>query len=154
MHFEQMLKVGAAAIVRRGVDGWELLSARRTEPPVVAGKWEFPGGKIEDGETQQQCVLREIREELGVDLVLHERVDGPLEGFWPLTERIAFSLWLATIVDGQQPEILEDHDAIEWLPAHDLFRVEWVPADIPLVQRLSGLLADDAAMGNVTQKRG
>ena len=154
MHFEQMLKVGAAAIVRRGADGWELLSARRTEPPVVAGKWEFPGGKIEDGETQQQCVLREIREELGVDLVLHERVDGPLEGFWPLTERIAFSLWLATIVEGQQPVILEDHDAIEWLPAHDLFRVEWVPADIPLVQRLSGLLADDAAMGNVTQKRG
>ena len=154
MQFEQMLKVGAAAIVRRSANGWELLSARRTEPPVVAGKWEFPGGKIEDGETQRECVLREIKEELGIDVILHERVDGPLHGFWPLTERIAFALWIVTIVAGQEPVILEDHDAIEWLPADDLFRVEWVPADVPLVQRLAGLLADGAAMENVTQNRG
>ena len=150
MHFEQMLKVGAAAIVRRTDSGWELLSARRTEPPVVAGKWEFPGGKIEDGETQEQCVLREIKEELGIDVVPHQRIDGPLDGFWPLTERIAFALWLVTIVAGQEPVILEDHDAIEWLPADDLFRVEWVPADVPLVQRLEGLLRDAAAMEKVT----
>lgn len=154
MQFEEMLKVGAAAIVRPTTSGWELLSARRTEPPVVAGKWEFPGGKIEDGETQQECVLREIKEELGIDVILHERLDGPLLGFWPLTERIAFSLWIVTIEHGQEPEILEDHDAIEWLPAHDLFRVDWVPADVPLVQRLSGLLADGSAMEKVTQNRG
>ena len=154
MQFDDMLKVGAAAIVRRGIDGWELLSARRTEPPVVAGKWEFPGGKIEDGETQEACVLREIKEELGVDVLLHERVEGPLHGFWPLTERIAFALWIVSVVDGQSPVILEDHDAIEWLPATDVFRVEWVPADIPLVQRLQGLLLDDAAMEIVTAKRG
>ena len=154
MQFEQMLKVGAAAIVRPTAAGWELLSARRTEPPVVAGKWEFPGGKIEDGETQEACVLREIKEELGIDVVLHERVEGPLHGFWPLTERIAFALWIVTVVPGQEPEILEDHDAIEWLPAHDLFRVEWVPADVPLVRQLSGLLADDAAMRSVVQRRG
>ena len=154
MDFEQMLKVGAAAIVRRTSTGWELLSARRTEPPVVAGKWEFPGGKIEDGETQEECVLREIKEELGVDVVLHQRVDGPLHGFWPLTERIAFALWIATIVAGQEPVILEDHDAIEWLPANELFRVEWVPADVPLVKQLAALLTNDTAMGNVTQNRG
>ena len=154
MQFEHMLRVGAAAIVRRTASGWELLSARRTEPPVVAGKWEFPGGKIEDGETQEDCVLREIKEELGIDVILHERVEGPLHGFWPLTERIAFALWIVTIVPGQEPVILEDHDAIEWLPADDLFRVEWVPADLPLVQRLEGMLADDLAMEIVTQKRG
>ena len=154
MQFDQMLKVGAAAIVRRGASGWELLSARRTEPPVVAGKWEFPGGKIEDGETQEACVLREIKEELGVDVVLHERVEGPLNGFWPLTERIAFALWIVSVVEGQTPVILEDHDAIDWLPADDLFRVEWVPADIPLVKQLAGLLADHDAMENVVAKRG
>ena len=154
MRFEQMLQVGAAAIVRRTDAGWELLSARRTEPPVVAGKWEFPGGKIETGETQEACVLREIKEELGIDVILHERVEGPLNGFWPLTERIAFALWLVTIVTGQEPVILEDHDAIEWLPAHDLFRVDWVPADVPLVKLLSSMLLDDVALGKVTQKRG
>lgn len=153
MQFEQMLKVGAAAIVRRGASGWELLSARRTEPPVVAGKWEFPGGKIEDGETQEACVLREIKEELGVDVILHEHVDGPLEGFWPLTERIAFALWIVSIVDGQSPVILEDHDAIEWLPADDLFRVDWVPADIPLVKHLERLLLDESAMDSVMRTR-
>ena len=154
MQFEQMLKVGAAAIVRRTDAGWELLSARRTEPPVVAGKWEFPGGKIEDGETQEECVVREIKEELGIDVVLHERVEGPLDGFWPLTERIAFALWIVTVVAGQEPVILEDHDAIEWLSADDLFRVEWVPADVPLVKRLEGLLRDAASMEKVTQNRG
>ena len=154
MQFEQMLKVGAAAIVRPGSGAWELLAARRTEPPVVAGKWEFPGGKIEDDETQEQCVLREIKEELGIDVVLHERVDGPLHGYWPLTERIAFALWIVTIRDGQEPVILEDHDAIEWLPANDLFRVDWVPADIPLVKQLAPMLADDQRMREVTFQRG
>ena len=136
------------------VDGGRVLAAQRSSTSSLPNMWEFPGGKIEDGETQEECVLREIKEELGVDVVLHQRVDGPLHGFWPLTERIAFALWIATIVAGQEPVILEDHDAIEWLPANELFRVEWVPADVPLVKQLAALLTNDTAMGNVTQNRG
>ncbi len=60
--------VVGAAIVRDG----RLLAARRTEPPGLAGGWELPGGKVEPGETDREALLREIREELGVDVVLHD----------------------------------------------------------------------------------
>lgn len=135
-----MLRVGAAAIVRRGDAGWELLSARRTEPPVAAGLWEFPGGKIDPGESPEQCIRREILEELGIDLVLHEQIVGPLQGYWQLTENIAFVLWLCTVVDGQEPVILEDHDAIAWLGVGTLESVPWIPADLPLVRLMADVM--------------
>ncbi len=131
-----MLKVGAAAIVRRTDAGWELLSARRTEPPVAAGLWEFPGGKIEDGETPEECIRREILEELGVDVHLHEQIVGPLRGYWWLSERIAFNLWLCTVADGQEPQLLEDHDALAWLDVEALYSVPWIPADLDIVREL------------------
>lgn len=142
-----MLKVGAAAIVRRGATGWELLSARRTEPPVAAGLWEFPGGKVDPGESVPETVRREIREELGVDVELREHIVGPLHGFWKLTERIAFELWLCTVEEGQDPVILEDHDALAWLGVHDLFSVPWIPADEPLVRLVGELLRQADASG-------
>ena len=140
MRFEDMLKVGAAAIVRPSESGWQLLTARRTEPPVAAGLWEFPGGKIDPGETPEECVVREIREELGVDVHLHEHIAGPLHGWWQLSGRIAFSLWLCTIPDGREPELLEDHDALAWLSADSLFTVPWIPADEVIVRHLEGML--------------
>lgn len=136
MEFSEMLQVGAAAIVRRGADGWELLSARRTEPPVAAGLWEFPGGKREDGESVEECIRREILEELGVPLVLHEPIPGPLQGAWPLNERIAIHLWLCTIDGEVEPQLLEDHDALAWLDADHLFTVPWIPADEVIVRAL------------------
>ncbi len=135
-----MLKVGAAAIVRQGETGWELLSARRTEPPVAAGLWEFPGGKVDPGESAPDAVRREIREELGVDVELREQIVGPLRGFWQLTERIAFELWLCTIRGGAEPVILEDHDAIAWLSVDELPSVPWIPADEPLVRLVGDAL--------------
>lgn len=135
-----MLKVGAAAIVRRADAGWQLFSARRTEPPVAAGLWEFPGGKMEPGETAEECIRREIREELGVDVVLHEQLVGPLHGYWPLSERIAFSLWLCTIDGDAEPQLLEDHDAMAWLGVDELYAVPWIEADEVIVRELEGLL--------------
>ena len=136
MEFDQRLKVGAAAIVRRGEHGWELFSARRTEPPVAAGLWEFPGGKVDPGETLEQCIVREIKEELGVDVVLHEHIPGPLRGYWPLGDRIAIGLWLCTIVPNQEPMMLEDHDAIAWLDVDALYSVPWIPEDEVIVREL------------------
>jgi 8-oxo-dGTP diphosphatase len=148
VEFEDMLKVGAAAIIRHDADaGWQLLSARRTEPPVAAGMWEFPGGKVDPGETARECVLRELREELGIDVVLHEQIVGPLQGWWELVEHIAFELWLCTVADGQVPVILEDHDALAWLSVDELESVPWIPADLPLVQLLAVVLADANASG-------
>ena len=150
-----MLKVGAAAIVRRGDAGWQLLTARRTEPPVAAGLWEFPGGKVDPGETPEQCVLREIREELGVEVHLHEHIAGPLHGWWQLSERIAFSLWLCTIDGDTEPQLLEDHDALAWLSADELYTVPWIPADLVIVRELEAVLrtADTTATFPTTISR-
>lgn len=143
-----MLKVGAAAIVRHdAAAGWQLLSARRTEPPAVAGLWEFPGGKVEQGETAEECVRRELREELGVDLVLHQPLPGPLAGYWELLPNIAFAFWLCTIADGREPQMLEDHDAIAWLGVDALEEVPWIPADLPFVHHVGEILARANASG-------
>jgi 8-oxo-dGTP diphosphatase len=147
VEFERMLKVGAAAIVRESASGWELLTARRTEPPVAAGLWEFPGGKIDPGEFAPDAVRREIREELGVAVDLREQIVGPLHGFWQLTDRIAFELWLCTIVDDAEPVILEDHDALAWLGVDALFSVPWIPADAPLVRLVGEMLGRANASG-------
>ena len=137
-----MLQVGAAAIVRHDAEaGWQLLSARRTEPPVAAGLWEFPGGKVERGETPEQCILREIKEELGVDVELRQLVAGPDAGQWHLLEHIAFTFWLCTIAEGQVPQMLEDHDAIAWLAVDELESVPWIPADLPVVRTLAEIMA-------------
>lgn len=144
-----MLKVGAAAIVRHDAGaGWQLLSARRTEPAAVAGLWEFPGGKVEIDETAKQCVRREIREELGVDLVLHEQLLGPLHGYWELLPSIAFAFWLCTVPDGQEPQLLEDHDALAWLSVETLDSVPWIAADLPVVRVLGEILRRANASGS------
>lgn len=133
-----MILVAGAAIIRRGPDGvLRLLSARRTEPPIAAGRWEFPGGKIEAGETPEQAVHREILEELGVRIRLLEHLDGPEDGCWRLTERILFHLWLAETVDDAIPLPLEDHDELRWLAADECFDVPWIEADEPLVRLIA-----------------
>lgn len=150
MHFDDMLKVGAAAIVRHDPDlGWSLLSARRTEPPVAAGLWEFPGGKVDPGETVEGCVIREIKEELGVDVTLIERIVGPMHGYWQLGERIAIALWLCSIPAEQEPVMLEDHDAIAWLNVETLYSVPWIPADEIIVREIEVALRNANRTGSI-----
>jgi 8-oxo-dGTP diphosphatase len=117
--------VVGAAIVERG----RLLAARRSEPPALAGGWEFPGGKVEAGETDEQALVRECREELGVEIELCDRVGGD----WPLQPGVALRVWFARLVDGV-PEPIEDHDALRWLGRDELFDVAWLPADLPVVE--------------------
>ena len=112
--------VVGAAIVRDGL----LLAARRTEPPHLAGGWELAGGKVEAGETDEEALVREVREELGVTVALGVRVGGD----WPLG-RYVLRVWLATIVDGAEPGPVEQHDAVRWVDLDDLTAVEWLPGD-------------------------
>jgi len=112
--------VVGAAVVRDGL----LLAARRTEPPALAGGWELPGGKVEDGETDEAALVREVREELGVDVVLGARVGGE----WPLG-RYVLRVWLATVVGDADPAAVEQHDAVRWVHPDDLDEVAWLPGD-------------------------
>ncbi|TBO54839.1 (deoxy)nucleoside triphosphate pyrophosphohydrolase [Streptomyces kasugaensis] len=91
-------------------DRGRLLAARRSAPPSLAGRWELPGGKVEDGETPEQALERELREELGVEVAAMERIPGE----WPLGPGFVLQVWTARLVSGE-PQPLQDHDELRWL---------------------------------------
>ncbi|MGH8889786.1 MAG: NUDIX domain-containing protein [Acidothermaceae bacterium] len=140
--------VGAAI-----VDGGRVLAARRIGPPALAGKWELPGGKVDAGETDEAALVRECREELGIDVILGRRVGGD----WPIGEHGQLRTWLATISNGE-PE-LRDHSEFRWLRIDELFDVDWLPADLPIIEKLASLMldivsADDENLGGVVRLPG
>ena len=118
-----------------------LLTARRTEPPELAGGWELPGGKVEPGEEPLDALHREIREELGVAIELGTLLEGPLAGGWPLGGRYVIQVWLARVTVGG-PRALEDHDQLRELTRAELYAVAWLPADLPIVRAVEALMSD------------
>lgn len=112
-----------------------LLAARRSAPAALAGGWEFPGGKVDEGESHEMAMHRELLEELGVHVHLGDEVPGPQDGGWPLGENYLMFVFLAVITSGV-PAPLEDHDELRWLPLDDLFDVGWLRDDLPIVHLL------------------
>ena len=123
--------VVAAAVVDDLVAPRRLLAARRSAPVDLAGMWELPGGKVEPGEDPAAALHREIREELGVGLVLGALLPGPLAGDWPINDRLRLRVWLA-LTDGE-PRPLLDHDVLRWVDAPGAAALRWLPADGPIV---------------------
>jgi 8-oxo-dGTP diphosphatase len=123
---DPLVIVGAAIVA----DG-RVLGCERAEPPETAGRWEFPGGKVEPGENELDALVRECEEELGVKVAIGERVgtDVPLAHGWALLR-----VWLATLVSGD-PQPLE-HRSLRWLGIDELDTVPWLPADAPIVAEL------------------
>jgi 8-oxo-dGTP diphosphatase len=124
----------AAVII---VDG-RVLGAERSAPPEVAGRWEFPGGKVEPGETDAQALARECREELGARVRVGERVGPDV----PLAHgRAVLRVFRVELLDGDMPQALE-HTAMRWLSVDELDSVPWLPADRPIVAELRSLLPE------------
>jgi 8-oxo-dGTP diphosphatase len=120
-----------------------LLAARRTAPPQFAGMWEFPGGKVEAGESPESALHRELREELGIGVVLGAELDAPDPAGWPLNERAVMRVWFAEVADGD-PRPLEDHDELRWVSIPDgdeALSLPWIPADLPIVRALLASVA-------------
>jgi 8-oxo-dGTP diphosphatase len=122
----------AAAIMTDG----RVLACERSFPPEVAGRWEFPGGKVEPGESDQVAVARECSEELGVRVEVGERIGPDV----PLAHgRAVLRVFAARLLDGDEPRALE-HTSMRWLAAGELDGVDWLPADRPIVAELRTLL--------------
>ncbi|MER7567636.1 (deoxy)nucleoside triphosphate pyrophosphohydrolase [Streptomyces sp. NPDC097941] len=117
-------------------DGDRLLAARRSAPPELAGRWELPGGKVEPGESPQQALVRELREELGVEAEALERVPGE----WPLRPPYVLQAWRARLLPGSaDPEPLQDHDALRWLTPQEFGDVNWLDQDVEAIGALKAL---------------
>ena len=125
--------VVGAALLRD--DPPRVLASRRTEPPRLAGLWEFPGGKVEPGESDEQALVRELREELGVTAEVGDRLGPDL----PIGDTAVLRVYTARITAGEP--VLVDHDEHRWLTAAELDDVPWIPVDLPLVDELRALLS-------------
>ncbi len=123
----QLVRVAAAVIV--GENGAVLL-ARRRAGRTHAGLWEFPGGKLEPGETPEVCLARELREELGVEVEVGGYIASGRTG------EIELLGYRARIVAGEPR--LSDHDAIAWVAPGQLAGYAMPPADLPIAAAVAG----------------
>ncbi len=119
-------QVVGAAIVRDG----RVLAARRTAPAAAAGRWEFPGGKVEPGEAPEGALVREVAEELGCRV----EVTGWLPGTVPIGDGHELVVAVARLREGEPAPV--EHDATCWLAAADLSDVDWLEPDRPFLPSL------------------
>jgi 8-oxo-dGTP diphosphatase len=124
---DRIVVVGAALL-----DGGRLLAARRSAPADLAGRWELPGGKVEPGEAPAAALVRELREEIGVEVAVG-RIWDVLFHAYPAFDLVML-VYACRIVSGD-PRAVEVAD-LRWLPPDELPAWDILPADRPLVQRL------------------
>ncbi len=118
-----MALVVVAAAIRRG---GQVLAAHRLRPEIG---WEFPGGKVEAGETQPDALAREIREELDTEIAVGARLGEAGD------DRIRLVLYAATLT-GAEPRARHDHDALRWVGVDELDGLEWLSIDRQLLAHL------------------
>lgn len=94
--------------------------------------WEFPGGKIEENETPQEALVREIREELDTEIAVGDLFDT-VEYDYP-DFHLSMKCYICTVVSGNL--VLKEHEAAQWLNRENLDSVDWLPADLDLIRKL------------------
>lgn len=127
------VQVTAAVLLEQG----RLLAARRRPEAARGGQWELPGGKQEPGETLQDCLRRELREELGIEVEVGEPLLSVTHDYPDLRVRL-HGLRCRWVAGELRPAA---HDRVRWLDADQLFNVRWCAADLPIVERLRAELS-------------
>lgn len=126
------IRVVAAIIKAVNDNGEPIVFATQRGYGDLKGGWEFPGGKIEEGETPREALKREIMEELETEITVGELIDT-IEYDYP-TFHLSMDCFWAEIVSGDL--VLTEHAAAKWLTKEELNSVEWLPADITLIDKI------------------
>ena len=123
-----LLKVTAAVLEKDG----KFLIAKRKKDDVLGGLWEFPGGKIEEGETAEKCLARELKEELDITVEVGELITSNKHkyphGYFEL------KAYRVKYISGEI--VLNDHDDFKWVTVDEMDNFEFPPADIPIIKEL------------------
>lgn len=126
MNTPKHLHVACAIIERDGL----VLAAQRSSTMSLPDKWEFPGGKIDLGESPEECLQRELVEEMGIHVHAGESLP-PSTHLYP-TFAITLHPFVCAIESGEI--VLHEHAALIWLPPDKLHTLDWAEADLPVIQ--------------------
>lgn len=126
------IKVVAAVITSTEKNGEPIIFATQRGYGEFKGGWEFPGGKIEKGETPQEALKREIMEELDTEIAVGELIKT-IEYDYPAFHLSMDCFW-CEIIKGDL--VLKEHEAARWLDKETLNSVEWLPADVELIGKI------------------
>ncbi|MDE6024624.1 MAG: (deoxy)nucleoside triphosphate pyrophosphohydrolase [Lachnospiraceae bacterium] len=126
------VRVVAAVLKTINQNGKPIIFATQRGYGDFKGGWEFPGGKIEKGETPQQALVREIMEELDTTINVGELIDT-IEYDYP-TFHLSMDCFWSEVISGDL--VLKEHEAARWLTREELDSVQWLPADIGLISKI------------------
>ena len=127
------IQVVAAVIKETATCGEPIIFATQRGYGEFEGKWEFPGGKIEPGETPQQALKREIMEELDTEIEVGELIDT-IEYDYPGFHLSMQCFW-CSIIKGDL--VLKEHEAAKWVKQADVRELDWLPADLALINHIA-----------------
>ncbi len=126
------IRVVAAVIKATNETGEPVIFATQRGYGEFKDGWEFPGGKIEEGESPEQALVREIREELEAEILVGDLIDT-IEYDYPAFHLSMDCFWAEL---AGEDWVLKEHEAARWLTKEELDSVEWLPADITLIDRI------------------